>query len=325
MPVIVKQLLTEDRERWDAFVQRLPEATFFHQTGWKDVIERGLGHSTYYFFAEREGQISAVLPLAHIRSWLFGRSLISLPFCAYGGIAGNDAEAVAALEETAVQLAEKLHVDYLETRNLAPRHKNWPTKELYVTFRSELEQDPEKAYLAIPRKQRAMVRKGVDAGLKVGVDHDVDRFFDVYSESVRNLGTPVFPVKYFRSILDTFGKQCEILTVWSGRYPVSAVMSFYFRDEVLPYYGGGKAMARALKANDYMYWELMRRSVERGVRLFDYGRSKMDSGSYRFKKHWGFKPAPLSREEKDSAGYKSRKHEVPRAHSDLATVAFTAE
>jgi len=71
------------------------------------------------------------------------------------------------------------------------------------------------------------------------------------------------------------------------------VMSFYFRDEVLPYYGGGAALARDLKGNDFMYWDLLRRACERGVRVFDYGRSKVGTGSYSFKKNWGFIPEPL--------------------------------
>ncbi|MEJ2530068.1 MAG: FemAB family PEP-CTERM system-associated protein, partial [Gammaproteobacteria bacterium] len=143
------------------------------------------------------------------------------------------------------------------------------------------------------RKQRAMVRKGVNAGLQGEVDSGWQRLFRVYSESVRNLGTPVFPAKYFRILREEFGDDCGVLMVTHAGQDVAGVMSFYFRDQVLPYYGGSVPAARSLKANDFMYWDLMRRSGEQGIRVFDYGRSKVGTGSYSFKKNWGFEPQPL--------------------------------
>jgi len=138
-----------------------------------------------------------------------------------------------------------------------------------------------------------MVRKGIDAGLVAGLESGVETLYDCYAESVRNLGTPVFGRRYLEVLNDVFGPECEVLVVRHAGTAVAAVMSFYFRDEVLPYYGGGREHARDLKANDFMYWEVMRRAAARGVRLFDYGRSKLDTGSYAFKKHWGFEPEPL--------------------------------
>ncbi len=118
--------------------------------------------------------------------------------------------------------------------------------------------------------------------------------YDLYSESVRNLGTPVFSRHYFYMLKDAFGDDCELLTITSRGEPVSAVMSFYFKDEVLPYYGGGSFQARAVKANDFMYWQVMNRALQRGdVRTFDFGRSKRGTGSHDFKIHWGFEPRPL--------------------------------
>jgi FemAB-related protein (PEP-CTERM system-associated) len=141
-----------------------------------------------------------------------------------------------------------------------------------------------------------MVRKGANAGLTAGIDAGADDFFRAYSESVHRLGTPVFSRHYFRTLREVFKDDCEILTVRSGARVVASVMSFYFRDEVLPYYGGGTAAARELAANDFMYWEVMRRACERGMRVFDFGRSKRDTGSYFFKKNWGFEPRPLGYE-----------------------------
>jgi FemAB-related protein (PEP-CTERM system-associated) len=149
-----------------------------------------------------------------------------------------------------------------------------------------------------------MVRKGIDKELVSVIDPNVDRLYDMYAESVRNLGTPVFSKKLFRCLHEEFGpKSCEILTVEHKGQAVSSVMNFFFRDEVLPYYGGGSAAARGLAANDFMYWSVMARAVdERGCRIFDFGRSKVGTGSYAFKKNWGFEPQPLYYEFRLSAG-----------------------
>ena len=282
-----------DAERWDAFVASCPEATFFHRAGWRRVIDEGLGHRTHFLLAERGDAIEGVLPLAQVRSRLFGHALVSLSCCVYGGVAAVTDDARRALTTEACQLAERLRVDALEMRNLERREPTWLHKDLYVTFRKEISPDPEENMKAIPRKQRAMVRKGIQAGLQSRQLLDIDTFFPIYAESVRNLGTPVFPRRYFRILHETFGNDCEISIIDHEGHDIAAVMSFYFRDEVLPYYGGSRPAARELKGNDFMYWDLMCRAAERGVRIFDYGRSKQGSGSFSFKKNWGFVPQPL--------------------------------
>lgn len=281
-------------ERWEAFVAACPEATFFHRAGWKTVLEQAFGHPAYYLYAEADGVIEGILPLGQVKSLLFGNALISVPFCVYGGIAAMTDAARQALAAAARELAESLQVDYLELRHRRRQLPGWPVKDsLYVTFRKTIDPDPEVNLKAIPRKQRAMVRKGIDAGLSGELDPDTGRFFVAYSESVRNLGTPVLSPRYFKTLQDVFGKDCDVLTITRQGELVASVLSFYFRDEVLPYYGGGTAAARDLKGNDFMYWELMRRVCTRGVRVFDYGRSKVGTGSYSFKKNWGFEPEAL--------------------------------
>ncbi|WP_260293775.1 FemAB family XrtA/PEP-CTERM system-associated protein [Sedimenticola hydrogenitrophicus] len=291
--ITLHELDRVDYARWDRFVKDAADGTFFHLSGWKEVIEQAFGFKVYFFYTERSGQITGVLPLGHVKSVLFGNSLISLPFCVYGGVIAADDESAVALRRAACRLADTLGVDALELKNRAPSNQGWPVKELYVTFRKEISQDPEENLKAIPRKQRAMVRKGINAGLSSESVEGCDRFFHIYSESVRNLGTPVMPLNYFQLLREVFGNDCEVLMVTHEGKDIAGVMSFYFRDEVLPYYGGSIPLARNLKGNDFMYWELMRRCGERGIRVFDYGRSKLDAGSYSFKKNWGFSPEPL--------------------------------
>lgn len=293
-PLSVHRLEPADVERWEAFVAACPEATFFHRAGWREVLEQAFGHPTYYLYAEADGVIEGILPLGHVKSLLFGNALISIPFCVYGGIAAVTDNARQALATAASELAETLQVDYLELRHRRRQLPDWPVKDsLYVTFRKTIAPDPDANMKAIPRKQRAMVRKGIEAGLSGGIDANTTRFFAAYSESVRNLGTPVLSRRYFRLLHEVFGTDCEVLTITRQHELVASVLSFYFRDEVLPYYGGGTAAARDLKGNDFMYWDLLRRVCTRGVRVFDYGRSKVGTGSYSFKKNWGFEPEPL--------------------------------
>lgn len=283
--------------RWEAFVAAASGATFFHRAPWQKIMRDVFRHRTYFLYVERNGVIEGILPLAHVNSRLFGNSLVALPFAVYGGVVASTEEAADALEAEAEKIARQLDVDHLEYRNIDARHPDWPRQDLYVTFCKEILPEEEANMLAIPRKQRAMVRKSIGNGLRSEADTDAGRFFALYADNVRRHGTPALPKRYFDSLLREFGKDCDVLTVVDAEgAPVSSVVSFYFRDEVLPYYAGDAVRARELAANDFKYWELMRRACARGLKVFDYGRSKVGSGSYSFKKNWGFVPRPLNYE-----------------------------
>lgn len=280
--------------QWESYVAKALGATFFHRAGWQAILRNVFGHRTFFLYAERNDVIEGVLPLAQIKSLLFGNSLIALPFAVYGGVVADTTEAAAALEAEAERLAQELGVAQLEYRNVQPRHPEWPTQDLYVTFRKEITADDEANMLAIPRKQRAMVRKGINNKLHAEFDTTADRFFALFADNVHRHGTPAMPKRYFEALLREFGKDCEILTVVDPEgAPLSSVLSFYFRDEILPYYAGDAERARDFAANDFKYWALMCHAAQRGVRVFDYGRSKVGTGPYSFKKNWGFEPQPL--------------------------------
>jgi FemAB-related protein (PEP-CTERM system-associated) len=289
----IRQLLATDMQNWDAFVETCPGATFFHKAGWKTVIEKAFHHRTHYLLAECCGQIVGVLPLTEIKSRLFGHSLVSNVFCDYCGIAALNEEARNALDQHAQHLARKLTVGHMEYRQLSPFHVDWASNNLYYIFRKAIDPDVEKNMLSIPRKQRAMVRKGIQYGLTCELDSNVDRFFALFADNVKRHGTPALPKRYFKLLLEVFGANCEILTVLHKGMPVSSVLAFYFRDEVLPHHAGDNVHARQLAANDFKYWQLMKRGCERGFRMFDFGRSKRGTGQFDFKKNWGFEPAPL--------------------------------
>lgn len=300
MKIEVKRLEINDSyavNLWDDFVFSNVNATFFHRAGWQKIINNVFNHPTYFLYVELAGIIQGILPLAHIKSILFGNSLISLPFAVYGGVVAVNDEIGNSLELAAQDLAKSLNVDHLEFRNLVQRNVDWPAQDIYVTFRKSILPTEGENLLAIPRKQRAMIRKGIKNGLCSDVDSSVDIFFSLYADNVRRHGTPAMPKKYFSALKEEFGTDCEVLIVSTiDGLPVSGVMSFYFRDEVLPYYAGDSVSARDLAANDFKYWELLRRACELGLNTFDYGRSKVNTGSYAFKKNWGFEPKSLSYE-----------------------------
>lgn len=296
MTVLCRPLEPRDDPAWDAFVMAHPEGTFFHRVGWRRVIEAAFGHRTHFLLAERGGKISGVLPLVHVRARLFGRNtLVSTPFCVYGGPVG-DAPSMAALLDAAANLMRSLgaHSCELRTADDVACSSIWQkAPPLYDTFRQSIPTDEAECLKAIPRKQRAVVRKGIDAGLTYEIDRDDRRFFKLYAESVHNLGTPVFSARYFRLLLEAFGEDAEILTVLDGATPLCAVLSFRHKREILPYYAGGGAAARGKGGHDFMYWQVMRRAIALGLDRFDFGRSKRETGPHKFKCNWGFTPTPL--------------------------------
>jgi FemAB-related protein (PEP-CTERM system-associated) len=289
--------LYEDRFQaaWDEYVYRHPSATIFHLTAWKRVIARALKFEPRYLFIEEQGVIRGVLPLFMVSNILLGRSLISTPIAVYGGICADDENLSRQLRLAACEMAERERVQYLELREQSPVDASgFRTKELYVTFDLELPGSVDQLLSGFPRDTRYMIRKGQKNGLQSVIDNEqLDIFYEIYSRSFSHLGTPVFSKRLFRIVLDEFRDQCELTTVWGGEKALASVLSFRFREWVLPYFGGSLVESRPLAANNFMYYEVMRRALEAGVRYFDFGRSKLGSGSYAFKTQWNMRERPL--------------------------------
>lgn len=295
-----------DSARWDGYVRARPDGSPFHLTAWARAIARGLGHRAHYLVAERGRAVAGVLPLIHVRSPIFGQSLVSNAFAVYGGPLADTPAAHRALDAAGWAVAERLGVGAMEYRSRARTRPDWPAKsDTYATFRRALASDGEANLKAIPRKQRAEVRKSLDLGLDVRVGRDrraLAEHHAIYSESVRNLGTPVFPARLFAAMIEAFGDDADILTVSRAGRPLASVLSLYHEGAVLPYWGGGVPDARGWRANDHMYWMLMEHARARGSTSFDFGRSKLGTGPYAFKKNWGFEPEPLHYEFRLAAG-----------------------
>jgi FemAB-related protein (PEP-CTERM system-associated) len=276
---------------WDAFVRNHPDGSVFHLGAWQRLIQESFGYEQKHIVARNSrGDICGILPLFLVRSLLFGRMLVSTPQAAYGGILASSPAVENAILNHARETAKDLRVQFLELRNfrnLLPDDALL-LKDKYVTFRQPLVEDVEANLLAIPRKTRAEVREGIKKGLEFKVDEiGSDAMFGVYSRSLRDLGTPVFTKRLFETGRREFGNDCKIFSVhWNGKL-VGAVWTLFYKDEVVPYYGGSVREYNHLAVNSFMYWMLMKYGVENGYKLFDFGRSKKGTGSFDFKKRWG--------------------------------------
>lgn len=288
-----------ERARIGAYVHEHPEGTPFHLPAWSAAVTKGCGQRSHYLVAERgEFGVVGVMPLTELHSPLFGRVLASSGFGVGGGILADTPEVVRLLADACWGLAERLSCPSAEVRGGPRPGPEWILDDShYLGFARDLAADDEAELLQIPRKQRAEIRKslGYDLQISAGQDPaDIAAHYAVYAESVRNLGTPVFPRRLFTEMLHEFGKSADVLIVREGGKAVAGVLSLYWRGTVYPYWGGGTADARRLRANDRMYFELMRHARARGCARFDFGRSKVGTGAAAFKKNWGFEPQPLT-------------------------------
>lgn len=298
VPAQVALATPEDTSAIARFVAASRAAEVFHRPEWLAAVERACGHRAHVLVARAGHDLRAILPLHCVHSPLFGRALVSTGFAVGGGVIGDPAHA-PALFDAAIELAARLSCPAIELRGGAlPEGAGWHVKtDSHAGFVAPLAADDEAQLLAIPRKQRAEVRKGLAQDLAVRIGRDArDRamHYSVYAESVRNLGTPVFPRALFDAVLDALGDDADILTVLHGDRPVASVLNLYHRGAVMPYWGGGVHDARALRANDVMYYRLMGHARTRGCDRFDFGRSKVNTGAFHFKRNWGFEPQPLA-------------------------------
>ena len=296
----------DEGARIEGFV-REAGGSIFHRPAWLTAVEAGTGNCAVGLLAEKGGAVTGWLPLTEVHSPVFGRLLASSGFAVEGGALAADDDTCTALCRAAEELALRRNCPDIELRggSVPP---DWTVRtESHCGFVMDLAADDETQLLAIPRKQRAEVRKGMNNDLQVSVgkaESDRSGHYAVYAESVRNLGTPVFPRSLFDAVLDRL--DADILTVRHQGNPVASVLSLYHGGAVMPYWGGGTLTARHLRANDVMYYALMNHARGRGCNRFDFGRSKTGSGPYRYKKTWGFEPKPLSYASWTAPGFPAR-------------------
>lgn len=290
----VSQLEAGGEDQWDRFVTESPSGTFFHLSGWQQVVEKVLGHRSWRLVARRGRTITGIFPISSVRSRLFGDCLVSSPLAVYGGICAADRDSYFGLLQAGSDLAVKTGVKYLEMRNAAePYPTSLPGRDLYVTFTQDLSPGPDKLLQGLPRDTRYAIRKSLKSGMEWTEDLSLPEFYELYAQSVHRLGTPVFSRGLFSSLRSIFPRQCRLFGVRKGKQAIAGVLCLYFRDQVLPYYAGALPEFYKDSPNNFMYWSLIAQSCAERLRLFDFGRSKKGTGSYSFKSSWSMQVTEL--------------------------------
>jgi len=279
---------------WDAFVRRQPGWTNFHLHGWREVIARVFGHRTPYLAArDASGDLSGILPLVLVTSPIFGRYLVSMPFVNYGGPLGSP-EAVRALADEAVRLADREKVKLLELRSRTELPLDLPVSHRKITVVLDLPGTTELLMKSFEAKLRSQVRRPAKEGIVVKMGRDqVEPFYRVFAEHMRDLGTPVQPLKLFTALADTFGDDFWVGCAWLGDIPVAGGCGFRWDEEFEMTWASSLYAYNKLSPNMGLYWAFMERAVHEKVKVFNFGRCSPGAGTHRFKKQWGSRDEQL--------------------------------
>jgi serine/alanine adding enzyme len=354
--MLIAQLRDEENQAWDEFAASHPDAGVYHLSGWRNAIESAYGHKTYYLTAlepsataeeppRRGSQVAehhhivGILPLVHIRHWLFGNSLVSIPYFDAGGVLAADVRAEQALIRRGVELAETLEADFVELRH----HRNLATWEHGNTaeaafrpklgWRFSLDRSGSKVRMVLDlpataellmasfkAKLRSQIHKPLKAGLTVrrgGVEL-IDDFYDVFVENMRDLGSPVHSKRLLRNVLLRFPDSASLFVVYGEGKAMAGSLTIGFRELLSNPWASALRRYSKDAPNMLLYWTMLEFACDRGYRAFDFGRSTLDEGTYKFKEQWGATPRPLywyrvEREGAINAGSHAPKARMKRA------------
>lgn len=296
-PIRVEELTADRHREWDDYIAQAPKATFFHRAGWMRAIREIYGHRARYYVAHQPGsdRVCGVLPLFAVSGPLTGRALISIPYAVSGGVLADNPEIESQLVDRARREADELRVRYLELRQ-EPLGADLTVRDHYYAFRATMPNDPEQVLGRFPRKARAEIRKARDQyGLTARFGPDLlGTFYGLYVRSLRRLGSPGHSWRFLSRLMKEFGDDCVVEVIYHEGNPVAGVMSFRFRDQILPYYAGIDDRYNRLNTSNYLYFALMEHAVGLGLRVFDFGRTRRDNvGGCQFKTNQGFEPETM--------------------------------
>ena len=286
----------QDRNAWDVFVINCPNSTIYHLIRWKDIIEKSYGHSTYYLIAEENNAIVGILPLVFISNYLMGNSLTSLPFVNYGGFCTNNLIAQKILLEEAIVLAKKLRVKYIEFRQMRELSEfSLPAKKEKVTLLLEFPSTEDILWKQLDPNVRNHIRKATrsDLTFKLGGKELLHDFYSVFSQNMHDLGSPVHSRTFFEQIFYAFPELTKIAGIFFGPHMIGSAILFTFKEYIEVPWASSLRKYRQYCPNNLLYWELLKFGCEQKFRYFDFGRSTVNSGTYKFKTQWGAKPTQL--------------------------------
>jgi FemAB-related protein (PEP-CTERM system-associated) len=273
----------------------MAEASNYHRWGWKTAIENTFGHQAHYLTAVDHGDIQGVLPLVHMKSRLFGNFLVSIPFFSYGGVLASSSEAQDSLLTRAVEIAGELGVSHIELRQGSWQPLKWCDTVPKVTMELPLPDSVEVLWNSLSSGMRNKVRKAQKNKLRAewGGVESVGAFYTIFSTNMRDLGTPVYPQRWFLDLFKQFPAEVKTLTLWDGDQVVAAgIVTCYANAVELPW-SAALPESRKKYSAVFMYWTLLEWAVSNGYRRVDFGRCTKGSGVYEFKRHWNSRERPL--------------------------------
>ena len=292
--VQVKAYVESDAGDWDWYVHAHPLATVFHRLAWSDAVQRAYGHRPVHLAAWRAGRLVGVLPLFLVKSLFVGRVLVSVPYATYGGILADSDAVAEGLLSAAKDLCSEAGAQYVEFRHREANALSLTEIGRYDTFRRQLPSRPQDVLPALPRKTRAAARKGLNLLAVDTGPQFLDTIYNLYAVTLRRLGSPNYRKRLWHELRDAYGEDCVCLVVRDGERPLAGVVSYVFRDEIVPYFSGCLDEGMRKHANNVMYVRLMEHAIDRGLRWFDFNRTRRDNhGSHAFKRYHGFEPTPL--------------------------------
>ena len=296
VPLTVTRITLSESADWDAYNSLCPDGTFFHTLAWRHAVQKAFGHEDIYLSAVRGDRIVGVLPMFFINSRIGGRMLVSVPYGVGGGIIADDDEVAVALFDAARGAAVERKCATIDLRSEKARLPGIPIVDRYVVFRKSLPSQPEDVLGWLPRKARAAARNARNKyRLEVAFgDQHLHEVWRLYTISMRRLASLAYPFSFFESLIEHTPDAHSVSLVRRDGRAVAGLVTFYFRDAVIPYFIGSTGEAKSCSAANLIYLAAMELGVAAGYRVFDFGRSRRDNaGSFDFKRFNGFAPRPL--------------------------------
>jgi FemAB-related protein (PEP-CTERM system-associated) len=283
-----------DEKAWDEYVLKSNYSSFYHQIGWKRVVEKTYGYKPIYLLVKEGNEIRGVLPMFLIKSGFFGKKLVSVPFGPYGGVCSDNTIATEMLIKEAKRIVDKENLDYLELRNFVKCNNNgFITNESYVTFIVNLCPDPQIVWEKIKRDKRRKVEKTKNAGLEIDWNATVEDFYKVHARTMRDLGTPTHGLDFFKNCLNEFPNNAKVLTTKYRDKPICCQFLFFYKETEIAVWGSSLDEYKDYHSDQLSNWEVIKYGCEKGFRYFDFGRCLHDTGVYRYKERWSGYPKQL--------------------------------
>lgn len=280
---------------WSEFVAQHPDASHYHKLEWAGLIRDEFRQQAHYLMAEAGGEVRGVLPLIRLKSRLFGDFMVSMPYLNYGSVLAADSEARKALVDAAIERGGAMGVSHIELRDTETLERDLPARTDKVAMVLELPESLDDLGKSIGSKRRSQVRRPLreDPEILVGGAEQVDLFYQVFSRNMRDLGTPVYAKSFFERMASTFAADVKIVAITVRGEPAAAAFLVGHGAQLeIPWASTVRDFNR-ISINMLLYWEVLRYAIDAGYQRFDFGRSTIDAGTYRFKKQWGAEPRQL--------------------------------